>query len=252
MRARMVNVRNVTRLAAAGDALISRAHGMPGMGVIYGQTGFGKSTATAWYMNVCNGVYVRAMALWSPSAMLDTILRELDLHPRGNNAQKITSAVEHLSRTGRPLFIDEADYLVQTHRMVETLRDIHDLALVPVVLIGMDELPRKIGSLEKLSGRVAQWVKFQPCDSADARKLATELVEVEIEDDLVEAVHRASGGSVRLIVVGLSRIEHLARARGLKRIAASDWGNRKFHLGDAGDPDTPRGPNVRALRGADE
>jgi DNA transposition AAA+ family ATPase len=248
----MVNVRNVGRLAAAGDALLNRAYGMPGMGCIYGKTGYGKSTACAWYMNHCNGVYVRAMALWSPAAMLDTILRELDLHPRGSNAQKINHAVEQLSRTGRPLFIDEADYIVRTERMVETLRDFHDLALVPVVLIGMDELPRKIATLEKLSGRVSQWVHFRPCDLADASKLAAELAEVEVDDDLVAAVHKASAGSVRLIVVGLSRVEAFARARGAKRVSLADWGNRKFHLGDVGDDAAPRGANVRALRGGDE
>ena len=66
MRYKTVPVKNITRLSSAGDALMHRSRGLPGMGLIYGETGYGKSTATAWFVNQCDGVYVRAQRVWSP------------------------------------------------------------------------------------------------------------------------------------------------------------------------------------------
>src|SRR3990167_8645189 len=143
MKYKICHIKNVARLAEAGDALINRGPRMPGMGLIYGPTGYGKSTASAWFVNQCHGVYVRAVALWSPSSMLETILRELRCEARGNsNARRVDAIIDKLAETGRPLFVDEADYLLDSKRMIETLRDLHDLATVPVILIGMDGIQR--------------------------------------------------------------------------------------------------------------
>lgn len=235
MRHKMVLVKNVTRLSTAGQSLIDRAQGMPGMGLLYGETGYGKTTATTWFVNQCRGVYVRALSMWSPAAMLQAILKELDVSPNGSScAGMVGQIVESLAISGRPLFLDEADYIVENKRMVETLRDLHDLASVPVILIGMAGIQRKIALRQQLSGRIAQWVEFKPCDFEDARRMARELADVEVADDLLEKMHRAAAGSVRLLVVGLSRIEADAKARGLDLIQASDWKrDNDFFFGEA-------------------
>ena len=62
MKYAIAPVKNVVRLSQAGDALNNRALGMPGMGLIWGPTGYGKTTAATWFINRCDGVYVRAMA----------------------------------------------------------------------------------------------------------------------------------------------------------------------------------------------
>lgn len=235
MRFKMVLVKNVARLSQAGAALLSRAQGMPGMGLIEGETGAGKTTAVTWWINECNGVYVRAIAMWSPSTMLQSILRELDAMPvSGSCGRMVEQVVEALLLSGRPLILDEADYIVDSKRMVETLRDLHDLASVPVILVGMAGIRRKISLRQQLAGRIAQWVDFKPCDLEDSRKLARELCDVTIGDDLLERLQKAAGGSVRLLVVGLSRIEQNAKAKGLETIKAADWKfGDNFFFGDA-------------------
>ncbi len=235
MRHKMVLVKNVSRLSEAGHALLARAPGMPGMGLIHGETGYGKTTAVTWYVNQCHGVYVRAISMWSPSAMLQAILRELDEAPRASScANMVGQIVQSLALSGRPLFLDEADYIVEEKRMVETLRDLHDLASVPVVLIGMAGVHRKIAARQQLSGRIARWVEFKPCDLDDAGSLARDLCEVEVAPDLVERLHQAAAGSVRLMVVGLAGIEAEARTRGLRRIESKDWTKqRDFFFGEA-------------------
>jgi hypothetical protein len=139
-----------------------RASGMPGMGLIEGQTGYGKTTAAAWLVVRLNAVFVRALATTTPSSLLESICKELGIGKRSSNVQTVEDIVAKLAETGRPLFIDEADYLVGKHRLIETVRDIHDLATVPVILIGMHGFRRKITHLLQLTGRIAEWVEFSP------------------------------------------------------------------------------------------
>ena len=233
MRYAMVPVKNVSRLEEAGEALIRRGMGMPGMGVIWGETGAGKTTAVTWFANRCNAVYVRAMATWSPASMLNAILRELDQTPKNPSCARMTEQiVEALAVSNRPLFIDEADYVVNNKRMTETLRDLHDMASVPVVLVGMDGIQKRIVHAQQVAGRIAQWVKFLPCDMEDAGKLAKALCEVSVASDLLGSLHDAAKGQIRLMVVGLSRIEQRARVKGLEVISLSDWKRgESFFLG---------------------
>lgn len=234
MRSKIVPISNIMKLSEASNALINRAPGMPGMGLIEGQTGYGKSTAAAWQIVKVNGAYVRAIAVSTPSSLLEAICKELGIARRATHAATIEDIVQKLSETGRPLFVDEADYLVSKHRLIDTLRDIHDLSSVPVVLIGMHGFRRKITSMPQLTGRIAQWVDFEASTIEDAQLLARELAEVTIAADLVRKLHAATHGSVRLIVNGLSRIEHFAKSRGLDKIGLGDWPtNADFFVGTA-------------------
>lgn len=223
MRSKILKVKNVARLTIAGEALTSRCDGMPGMGLIYGPTGAGKTTAIAWYINQCHGVYVRAWAVWSPSAMLEAISAELNLPKLRSLAAMAAAIVGKLQESGRPLFIDEADYVIEQSRMVETLRDLHDMSTVPVILIGMAGIHRKIQARKQVSGRLAQWVEFTPCDIHDARMLADGLCEVIVDDDLLAALHKATKGLARNITVGLARIEARGRKNGKDRMSLADW-----------------------------
>jgi DNA transposition AAA+ family ATPase len=223
MRSLIVPISNVVNLSSAGDALLNRAPGMPGMGLCFGPSGLGKSTAIAWLATRQNGVYVRALATSTPTSLLESICRELNMLPRARVAQTVEAIVCKLAETGRPLFVDEADYVVGKASLVDTLRDLHDLSSVPVILIGMAGIDKRIELSPQLAGRMAQWVKFQPASPEDARQLATKLCEVQVADDLVAQLRERANGSIRNIVVGLARIEQHARSRGLQTIAAADW-----------------------------
>jgi DNA transposition AAA+ family ATPase len=233
MRHKIVPIKNVSRVLDASEALINRTLGMPGIGLIWGRSGLGKTTAATWMVNQCHGVYVRAIATSTPSSLLGAIMREVDIDVRGStNADRVEAIVQKLAESQRPLFIDEADYIVESKRLTETLRDIHDLSTVPVILIGMDNIKRKLREREQFTGRIAQWVEFQPADMADARLLADGMCEVKIADDLLERLHKAATGSVRLITVGLGRLEQFARTRGMEALCNADWtGGEEFFIG---------------------
>ncbi len=230
MRNRLALVKNVVRLQEAYTALEGRDAGIPGMGLIYGFTGAGKTTSVAWLVNRVRGVYVRALSTWSPTAMLGAIMTELGAAPLGRSAPMVQYITQTLAASGRPLFIDESDYLLGNISMLETLRDIHDVAGVPVLLIGMEGIERRLIHRQQLARRISHWVEFLPMDLDDARVLADTICEVCVSDDLLHHLHQTASGSMGLMVVGLSRIEALARAQQWHSIDLKGWGNRSYFL----------------------
>lgn len=233
MRTLVIPVKNIARLAEASGALLTRTPGTPGMGLIFGKSGLGKTTATAWFVNQCDGVYVRALSTWTPSTMLQAILRELDTAPTKLRASSMVMQIAEILRlTGRPLFLDEFDYIVEDKKMTETLRDIHDLSSVPIVLVGMDGVRQKVQLRDQFVNRIAQWVEFKAADFEDCNMLGDQLCEVKILPDLMRKLFEASKGVIRLIVIGLDVIERRAKTLGLKEIGLDKWGSSSFFLTD--------------------
>lgn len=240
MRKQMAITKNVVALRSAYDALLNRDAGIPGLGLVHGNTGHGKTTAIAWLVNQVHGIYVRAGATWTPSAMLGVILRELGAEPTQNNsALMVQRIIEALAPENRLLVVDEADYLFSNLKMLETLRDIHDVSGCPVMIVGMEGIERRIVNRPQFRRRISQWVEFCATDFEDARTVTDAVCEIEIDDDLLKRAHEDAAGNVGLMVVGLSRIEQLAKANGWKKMDLARWGHRKLFVTGA--------PKVRSV-----
>ena len=227
-----VKTKNVTKLHGILGELEDRNASIPGLALLTGKSGAGKTTAIASAIGIFGAVYVRAYAVTTYSSLLDSIVYELGLEAKTRNAVKVQAIIDSLRDTPKPLFVDEADYLARDGRMLEILRDIHDATKVPVVLIGMEGMERKILRYPQVSRRVSQKLEFRPCDLEDAELAARELCEVEVGADLVARMHKAAKGSIGHIVIALTKFEELARDSGLARICLEQWGDRPMFLGD--------------------
>jgi|GEM_PF-199976 len=240
-------VKNLLRLAELGESLKDRSLSTPGIGVVFGETGYGKTTGLAWYgVRQERAVYVRALQLWSPLTMLETIAGELDVQPDRSLAKTLTRIVGELVRQNRILIVDEADYVVDSKRLLNTLRDLHDLSTMPVILVGMADFVKKLRTRidqRQFSGRVAFELEFKPLDLDDTHLLAKHLLAddrkpqamlPEIDDALLKRLHEASEGSARLVRVGLARIEQFALKRNLKKVGEAEWGKQPLHMMEAG------------------
>jgi DNA transposition AAA+ family ATPase len=230
MRNKLALVKNVAALQMAYEALEGRDAGIPGMALLFGATGAGKTTAIAWMVARTHGVYVRAAAAWTLNSMLSRVMAELGANPMGRNAAMVDYIVQQLAEHQRPLFVDEADYLMGDARMIETLRDIHDLSGMPVVLIGMQGIEKRLVHRPQLARRISHWVEFHPADLEDAATLADTVCEVKLDDELLQRLHREAAGSMGLMTVGLARIEALGKSNGMKTVTAEAWGDRKLFL----------------------
>lgn len=229
MKHKIVNVKNLQGLAAAYNRLAESSFGTPKIGLVKGSAGYGKSTAIGWLADKNNGVFVTATPVWTPSAMLKSILKELALDETiSSNQAKLDAIVESLLMGQQPLFVDEADFLFDAkNKMLETLRSIHDLAGVPVILVGMDQIARKVSRRPQFDSRIAQRVEFAPSDLEDTGRVAAALLDVEVAPDLLEKLHQSAAGNMRLITVGLANIEgHAHLIEGIRtsgRIDETQW-----------------------------
>ncbi|KQC11102.1 MAG: AAA family ATPase [Methanolinea sp. SDB] len=228
MKHEMAMTKNVKRFLAAVRELNDRSLGVEGMGLLWGLPGEGKSTTVSYATNTLDGVYLRALDSWTVTSMLADLIRELDLPKMHRRAPMVHAVVESLLERPRPLFIDEADYLLRQAGMIDTLRDIYDLTGAPVVLIGMEDMARKVQKRGKFARRITQWIEFSGIDLADTRETAKTICEVGIADDLIEHLHRKASANIGRMVTGMARIESFGRTNGLATVTLADWADRQL------------------------
>ncbi|MCA0268752.1 MAG: ATP-binding protein [Bacteroidetes bacterium] len=229
MRDQPVITSNVARFLSALDSLSAQARsGRSGeaMGLLWGEPGEGKTTAVALAANLHAGIYLRARVTWSVTTMLGALMEELGFAPLARRNAMLDAAARSLAQRPRPVFVDEADYLFRQTEMLDALRDLYDVARVPIVLIGMGDMPRRVRADRKFARferRITEWVEFSGLTLDDARKVASDLCEVEVADDLVAHLFERVGGSVGRFVNELSAAERVARTNGLSRLARADY-----------------------------
>lgn len=226
MRHTMAMTKNMRRFMNAVEELMNRPQGTEGMGLLWGEPGEGKSTALAFVVNAKSGVFVRAVSSWTVTTMLGKIAEELGGHRMLRRADMIDFIVQKLAENPRPIFVDEADYLFKQLEMVDSLRDIYDMSGCPVILCGMEEIGRRIQAHARFARRVTQWIEFEGIDLQDARTLADTICEVAISDDLLRHLHKEARGNIGRMVIGLTKIERMAKANGLDEVDFDQWAER--------------------------
>ena len=226
MKHEMAMTTNVRRFLAAVRELNDRSFTVEGMGLLWGQPGEGKSTTVAYATNTLDGIFLRANVCWTLTSMLGALMIELG-QPRGRFRTPMhDAAVKCLMEHPRPIFIDEADYLLRQTNMLDEMRDIYDNTGSPVILIGMEEMARKVQAEGRFGRRITQWVEFRGISLKDARTLADTICEVAVEDDLLNRLHEASRANIGRMTTGLSRIERLAKFNKLESMSLDVWGDR--------------------------
>jgi DNA transposition AAA+ family ATPase len=240
MRKVLAKVKNLVELNKAFQTLGDQSTSEPHMGLIHGFAGAGKTKSITWLLNQLptyseyRGVAVSAQAVWTVSAMLKELLHNVGVEPVHSNVKNMSMLCKQVEEDKCALFVDEADYLFdgRDKRMLETLRDVHDKTGMPVVLVGMDGIERKLNNLRQLDRRVTQRVRFGAIDLNDAKLLAATCCEVLVEDDLIERVYHWAKGSIAMATVGLTEIERQAKLQNLQSIDSDFWGEKSFRRGE--------------------
>lgn len=230
--------KNIKRFSAAFGDLAGRSDRVPGLGLVTGQAGTGKTTATTYVCNTQNAVYVTATPFWTSNSMLAKILAELGINPGGaTNARMHDLIIERLRMTNRAVLVDEADHLFDNsdrRRLVEGLRSLHDHSNVPIVLIGMEHIRSKLHRYPQLSGRISRSVDFSNLDPEDTRLVLDAICDVQVDVELAELVCARTKGSLRLVIVAAETVESEALAQGWETVTPRLWGNRALFPGDRG------------------
>lgn len=231
MRYHLVPVKNVLKLRSALDALQNRDQGVPGLGLLYGRPGTGKTMTLANTVAKYRACFFRANSTMTLGTLLDAICDNLGVDYPGKSAQKLRVICQLLKDKPRPVIIDEGDYLLRDARMLEVLRDIHDIESVPVMIVGMADIDTKLIRRPQFSRRITQRVKFEPCDLEDTRLVTETLCEVKVAEDLLLEMHRATLGVLGHVVPALAAFERLAKSNHMDEIDLDTWGDRAMFLG---------------------
>lgn len=225
---------NLGLLTALINRVIARPQSAPGMAAFYGPSGYGKSFSAAFAGQRTRAFYVEVGDTWTRKTLCQHILIEITgTASHGTLPDMVDAITDNLSyQKDRPLIIDEADYLVKKG-MVDLVREIHDRSAAPVIWIGEELLPQKLERFERGHNRMLDWVGAQPCERDDAKHLARLYApDVEIADDLIDAIVSASKGRARRIVVNVDRVRELAKSRRLARFKLTDLGSHQLFTGE--------------------
>ena len=206
---------NIKGLMAGVDTLNARGAIETNWLLIESPVGLGKTKALQWYSVQNNAVIVRAKAIWTPNSMLKDICEAMDIAPKYRASamydQIVTEAVSRSQVKPFELIVDEIDHALRDDKVIETLRDLTDIAQISLIIGGMRGVRQKLKRHQAVYRRIVDVVEFVPASIADTRLLCTELSDVEIDDDLVLRIHRETCGKYDDTLNAIARIEIASR-----------------------------------------
>ena len=179
MKKVFVKTKNVKQLISMMNRLRERQDGVPGMGLVYGEPGLGKTYAITWWAAQNDAILIRSANLMSAKWLLEEIIAELGEIPYNKYSDVFNQVIAQLIKTPRTIIVDETDYLTIDSRAVETLRDIHDKTNVPIVLVGMGTANKRLQRHKHLYDRLLEIVKFEPFCKQDITSIIDQLSEDE-------------------------------------------------------------------------
>ena len=218
MKKVFVKTNNVKRFITMMNNLQNRAEGVPGMGLVYGEPGLGKTQAIKWWAFKNDAILIRCNQMMSARWLLKEILDYMSEIKPYSISDSFDEVIRNLILTPRILIVDEVDYLTtDKNKSIEILRDIHDKTNIPVVLVGMTNAHSRLKKFSHLYDRLSEIVKFERFSKADIKTIVKELSEIELTDCAIKYIY-SNLNRFRQIVKVINKAETIAKANGLSSI----------------------------------
>jgi len=224
---------NVTLAHAAIIKAMEASRHLPRMLCFYGRAGFGKTSAASYLRAKHRAYYVECKSTWTRKKLLEDILKDMGIEPEKTIYDMCDQVCKQLATSGRPLIIDQVDFLVEK-KAIEIVRDIYDGSKGVVMIIGEEFLPGKLKRWECFHSRILEWTRAKPADMDDAMTLAEFYCrKLPADVEAVEYIHSRAGGSLRRICVNLENSQDKALSLGLDRITLDVVQSIDFYTGSA-------------------
>lgn len=218
MKKVFVKTNNVKRFITMMNNLQNRAEGVPGMALVYGEPGLGKTQVIKWWAFKNDAILIRCNQMMSARWLLKEILDYMSEIKPYSISDSFDEVIRNLILTPRVLIVDEVDYLtMEKNKSIEILRDIHDKTNVPVVLVGMTSAHSRLKKFSHLYDRLSEIVKFERFSKNDIKTIVKELSEIEMTDCAIKYIY-SNLNRFRQIVKVINKAETIAKANGLSSI----------------------------------
>ena len=217
MKKIFVKTQNVKNFIGLVENLINKPKNIPKMGLVYGEPGLGKSQTALWLACKYDGIYLRASNLMTGRWLLEEMVKELDEIPRFLTSDNFNIVVKKLKQNPQVIFIDEIDYLMNTYKTIETLRDIPDETDCPIIFIGMGLAHRKLERYKHLYDRFSEIIKFETFGVNDLSQIINQLSEIPFTPDTIEYI-LSKYNRFRQIVQLINQMEIFSKDNNLSEI----------------------------------
>lgn len=219
MKQVFVKTENAKRFRSEIVMLEKRGALEAGWLLVTGRPGEGKTkTLHNWAAEV-GAVMLTAQANWTVTRMMEELAAKLGIEPvRGYQAK----VAETIGAEDMPIIVDEAQFaLHDSAACMEVLRGITDKSGTMLVAVTMDHEVPRFNRREQIGSRFFRKCQFHESTLADVAAACEQLAEgVSIDADLVERIHRETGGRMRLVLNAISRVEQLAHHMKVSTIGA--------------------------------
>ena len=185
---------------------------MPGLALVWGTRGLGKTRAALWYAAKNGAIYIRAKTRWSDSWLLQDLATEIGLSFGARPSLKalFEGVVANLKERPRLITVDEIN--LASFSCLGTLRDVHDLSDNPFLFVGHEGVLQRLKPIGPLFDRLLYVAEFKPFTHDDLKDFSSQCLDVPANDDALTKVVKLAQGNVRKSIVLLKGAENRARA----------------------------------------
>ncbi|MDO5306922.1 MAG: AAA family ATPase [bacterium] len=209
-----VKTKNVKRLVSLLDEVQKLPPNIPKLALVYGEHGLGKTHSVIWWATRNDAIYVRANNEMTQNGLLKVIVEELGERPFFFMQENFNLVLKHLRFEPKIIVVDEVDYLVGNKNAIEVLRDIQDNTGVPIVLVGMGMMDKKIARFKHFDDRIYKKLKFEHFDENDIREILESMTELNFTDNAITYLSTRTN-QFRQLVKLLEKIEKLSKTNSI-------------------------------------
>jgi len=222
MRKSFIMTSNVKKYVSAMNRVMSCAPGIDRFVLVSGEVGQGKTETAAWWRQSygMGSVFVRVKKAMGPRWLLENIAGGLGLMPQKKSQRLFEQCVEALAGADAALILDEIDYVADKVTLVETIRDIGDVAGIAVVLVCMPWADERLRRYPALMRRVSQRVAFRNLGYEDAEEAMREICEVAVSEGALRSIlgKRDGGLPVYMLYRWAQLCEAMAKKYGVDEV----------------------------------
>ncbi len=211
-----VRTKNYTAMFELLSTLVNLKESSERIGLGYGEPGLGKTIGLEKLAYVFDAVFIRINDSWTAASSMTALADALGLHTKGSTAAVVRRIVDSLISEPRAIIVDEIDRALAKDKMgvLENLRDIHDQAKVPLLLVGMTACHARLQRHKHLYSRIVYIEHFPGTTEEDIKKFInmcgtgddTSFKPIKIKDDLKKYLCGLCR-DIRCVTVRLERIE---------------------------------------------